>query len=64
MLSLDRRGLLLGAGAALPMLAGFPALAQAADPQLEAAIASDLRPPADKAATSGAIRRPRSSSGG
>jgi len=49
MLRLDRRGLLLGAGVALPLLAGFPALAAGADPMLEAAIASDLRPAADKA---------------
>jgi predicted methyltransferase len=46
----DRRGFVLGAGVALPALAVFPGrAAAAADPALEAAIASDLRSAADKA---------------
>jgi predicted methyltransferase len=47
--ALDRRGFVLGASLALPTLAAFPALAAASDPVLEAAIASSLRPAADKA---------------
>ncbi|HEX3917450.1 MAG TPA: methyltransferase [Caulobacteraceae bacterium] len=45
---IDRRGVMLALGAA-PALAAFPAFAAASDPVLAAAIASDLRPAADKA---------------
>jgi predicted methyltransferase len=50
MRGIDRRGFALGLSAAVPIaLAARPALAAPGDPALEAAIASDLRPAADKA---------------
>jgi predicted methyltransferase len=46
---IDRRRVMLGLGLAGPVAAAWPAWADAGDPALEAAVASDLRPAADRA---------------